>query len=135
MRSFAFALFFAGFTGIASAAYSAQDLHADCKRAEAFLADEKKLDLLDTLAGTRCLAYLQGFADGYGISEVLARRVGIEFAAFCLPQDIDMQRLVRAVLLYLSRNPLPPETLAVVPADQVTIAALSRAFACASADD
>ncbi|MCL2074889.1 MAG: hypothetical protein FWH15_00340 [Betaproteobacteria bacterium] len=129
----ALVLSLAVFAGVANAAYSAHDLHGDCKHAEVLLAE--KPDMLDAMAGARCLGYLQGFADGHGITETLAKRVDIEFSVFCLPQDIDILRLVRAVLLYLSRNPLPPETLAAVSADRITIAALSRAFACADERD
>ncbi|MCL2021206.1 MAG: hypothetical protein FWG81_03685 [Betaproteobacteria bacterium] len=133
----ALTLFFAGFASADAAGitYSAQDLHTDCRHAEAFLMAEKKQDLLDSLAGARCLSYLQGFVAGYWVSEVLARRVGVDFAAFCLPPDVDMLRLVRAVLLYLSLHPLPPETVAAVPAEQLTIAALARTFACALPDE
>ena len=130
-------LMFTGFVGssAASVSYSAQDLYSDCGYAETFLAEEKKADLFASVAGGRCLSYLQGFVEGFRVSEALARRVGVEFAAFCLPEDADMSRLVRAVLTYQVLPPLPPESVASVPAGQIAIAALARAFACAAAGE
>jgi len=134
---FVLAVFCAGFASVAPASvpYSAQELRVDCQHAEALLTDAKRAELSDTLAGNRCLAYLQGFVGGYEMSETLARQVGIEFVAFCLPKEKDMLHIVRAVLAYLDLAPLPPETLAAISADQMTMTALARAFACSPTDE
>ncbi len=108
-------------------AYSGPELLADCQAAESFFADKKSSDPYQSVRGARCLAYVAGFADGYGVADFLAGKVGVQLNALCLPTDGDVQyRLLRAVLAHLEKQ--PPAT----DADPRTLVAgaLSKAFPC-----
>lgn len=109
-------------------AYTGKELLADCQAAEALHLDKKASDPYQSLQGSRCMAYVSGFADGYAVTGYLADQVGVQINAFCLPAEGDdrQYRLVRAVLAHLERQPpgsdLAPRTL--------VAGALSKAFPC-----
>ncbi|MBK7900703.1 MAG: hypothetical protein KA603_01230 [Azonexus sp.] len=109
-------------------AYSGTEMLADCQAAESFFAEKKSSDPYQSIRGARCLAYISGFADGYGVADFLAGKVGVQLNALCLPGEDDRQyRLLRAVVAHLEKQ--PPGT----DADPRTLVAgaLSKAFACA----
>jgi hypothetical protein len=110
-------------------AYSSGELRGDCEAAEHMLTGLAS-DPYQTLRGTRCLAYVSGVVDGYGIGSYLADKVGVGLNAFCLPADDgDLSlRLVRAVLAQLDHQ-LPDSS---APTGGVTAAALAKAFPCDS---
>lgn len=108
-------------------AYSSTELREDCLAAEEFYARKKNTDPYQSIRGARCMAYVAGFADGYGVGNFLADKVGVTLNAICLPNDGDLSyRLVRAVLSHLEHQP---------PNNQASTAtllagALSKAFPC-----
>ncbi|MBU1366102.1 MAG: hypothetical protein KKE51_19970 [Gammaproteobacteria bacterium] len=109
-------------------AYTGQELRGDCQAANDLYAGQKSSDPFQAIRSARCIAYVAGFADSYGVSDYLAEQVGVKLNAFCLPKDPDLsQRLVRAVLIHVER--VPPQTT-VSPATLVA-GALAKAFPCA----
>ena len=110
-------------------AYSGKELRADCLAAEgAFAASAASPNAYQSPRGARCLGYLEGFVDGYAVSDHLAESVGVTLKAFCLPKSADLSyRLVRSVLAYLDRQPPNPESSTAT----LVAAALSRTFPCA----
>jgi hypothetical protein len=110
-------------------AYSGKELRADCLAAEgAFAASAASPNAYQSPSGARCLGYLEGFVDGYAVSDHLAESVGVTLNAFCLPKSADLSyRLVRSVLAYLDRQPPNPESSTAT----LVAAALSRTFPCA----
>ena len=108
-------------------AYTITELRMDCQAAEHLLSGEHNSDLNETLRGSRCIAYIAGFADGYAIGDYLADKIGVQLGAFCLPKEDDLsRRLVRAVqaqLEYLPKNP-GGSTATIVAG------ALARSFPC-----
>jgi len=109
-------------------AYTGQELRGDCQAADSLYAGQKSSDPIQAIRSARCIAYVAGFADSYGVSDYLAEQVGVKLNAFCLPKDPDLsQRLVRAVLIHVER--VPPQTT-VSPATLVA-GALTKAFPCA----
>ena len=108
-------------------AYSGKELLEDCQAAEAFYVEKKSIDPYQSVRGARCMAYVAGFADGYGIGDFLAGKVGLQLNAICLPDDGDLQyRMVRAVLAHLEKQ--PPNTTA--ETRTLVAGALSKAFPC-----
>ena len=109
-------------------AYSNQELREDCLAAEsAYAANAASPETYQSPRGARCIGYLEGFADGYAVSDHLAESVGVKLNALCLPKSPDLSyRMVRSVLAHLDR--LPPN-LEGSTASMVA-AALSRTFAC-----
>ena len=109
-------------------AYSGKELREDCLAAEgSFASSATRPNVHQSPQGARCIGYLEGFVDGYAVSDHLAESVGVKLNAFCLPKSADLSyRLVRSVLAYLDRQPPNPEgsTAAIVAA------ALSRTFPC-----
>ncbi len=119
---------FLALMSLPSQAYSGPELLADCQAAEAFFSEGRRPDPYQSVRGTRCLAYVSGFADGFGVADGLAEKVGVQLNALCLPADSSRQfRLVRAVVSHLEHQPPGAD------ADPATLVAgaLSRAFACA----
>ena len=110
-------------------AYSGKELREDCLAAEgAFAASAASPNAYQSPRGARCLGYLEGFVDGYAVSDHLAESVGVTLNAFCLPKSADLSyRLVRSVLAYLDRQPPNPESGTAT----LVAAALSRTFPCA----
>ncbi len=114
-------------TGGVAQAYGGRELLEDCQAAEAMYADKKAGDPYRSVQGARCMAYVAGFADGYGVGDYLAGKVGVQLNAICLPSDGDVQyRLVRAVLAHLEKQ--PPNTTA--DTRTLVAGALSKAFPC-----
>jgi hypothetical protein len=109
-------------------AYSGKELREDCLAAEgAFAASAASPNAYKSPSGARCLGYLEGFVDGYAVSDHLAESVGVTLNAFCLPKSADLSyRLVRSVLAYLDRQPPNPESSTAA----LVAAALSRTFPC-----
>ncbi|HJW26065.1 MAG TPA: Rap1a/Tai family immunity protein [Rhodocyclaceae bacterium] len=115
------------FLALGAHAYSGQELLADCRAAEALYQEKKAENPYQSLQGARCIAYVTGFADGYGVGDYLAGQVGVQLNAFCLPKGDDLQyRLVRAVVTHLERQ--PPNASA--PGRTLVAGALSKAFPC-----
>jgi len=108
-------------------AYSGAELLEDCQAAEAVYAQKKPSDPYQSVKAARCMSYVAGFADGYGIGDLLAGKVGVQLNALCLPKDGDVQyRLVRAVLAHLEKQ--PPNADA--PTANLVAGALAKAFPC-----
>jgi len=117
----------AAFFALPAYAYSGKELREDCQAAEESHAKSGRLDPYQSAKGARCIAYVEGFADGYAVSDFLAESVGVKLNAFCLPAGRDLSyRLVRAVLAHLERQPPNPETGTAT----LVAAALSKAFPC-----
>lgn len=109
-------------------AYSGSELRTDCLAAEEFYSQKKSTDPYQSVRGSRCLAYVAGFADGYGVADFLAEKVGVRLNAVCLPNDSDLSyRLVRAVLAHLEHQ--PPNNMASTAT--LVAGALSKTFPCA----
>ena len=110
-------------------AYSGKELREDCLAAEgSFASGATSPNAYQSPKGARCLGYLEGFVDGYAVSDRLAESVGVKLNAFCLPKSADLSyRLVRSVLAYLDRQPPNPESSTAA----LVAAALSRTFPCA----
>lgn len=118
---------FALAAGSPALAYSGKELLDDCQAAENFYVEKKSTDPYQSIKGARCMAYVAGFADGYGVGDFLAGKVGIQLNAICLPGDGDLQyRLVRAVLAHLEKQ--PPNTTA--DTRNLVAGALAKAFPC-----
>ena len=82
--------------------YTAQRLYADCLEAEKMLSTKTT----ESIESTRCISYLEGVADGYGVADYLATRIGIDIGAFCPPESPNRQlSLVRSLLSYLEKTP------------------------------
>lgn len=110
-------------------AYNANELRQDCLAAEDFYSQKKSADPYQSIRGARCMAYVAGFADGYGVGDYLADKVGIKLNAICLPNDSDLPyRLVRAVLAHLEKQ--PPQTQSSTAT--LVAAALSKTFPCSN---
>lgn len=108
-------------------AYSATELREDCLAAEEVYMQKKNSDPFHAIKAARCMSYVAGFADGYGVGDYLADKVGVQLNAICLPRDGDLApRLVRSVLAHLDRQ---PPNVATSTATLVA-AALSKTFAC-----
>ena len=108
-------------------AYTGQELRGDCQVANEMYSGQKSSDPFQAIRSARCIAYVAGFADSYGVSDYLAEQVGVKLNAFCLPKDADLSmRLVRAVVIHVER--VPPNTT-VSPATLVA-GALAKAFPC-----
>jgi len=108
-------------------AYTGQELRGDCQAADELYSGQKSSDPFHAIRSARCIAYVAGFADSYGVSDYLAEQVGVKLNAFCLPKDPDLSmRLVRAVVIHVER--VPPNTT-VSPATLVA-GALAKAFPC-----
>lgn len=113
-----------------ASAYTAQELREDCLAAEEFYNRQAPTDVYHSVRVARCVSYLSGFVDGYGIGDYLADKVGLGLNAFCPPRDPDLnRRMVRSVLAQLDR--LPPE----VTASTATLVAgaLAKTFPCPDA--
>ena len=111
-------------------AYSGKELREDCQAAEETYAKQGRLDPYQSARGARCIGYVEGFADGYAVSDFLAESVGIRLNAFCLPAGRDLSyRLVRAVLSHLERQPPNPESSTAT----LVAAALAKTFPCTEA--
>ncbi|MBS1190091.1 MAG: hypothetical protein H6R10_1883 [Rhodocyclaceae bacterium] len=115
------------FITLNASAYSGKELLEDCRAAEPLYQEKKPEALHQSPPATRCLAYINGFADGYETGDYLAGKVGVQLNAFCLPGSDDREfRLLRAVLTHLERQ--PPNAQA---ASRTLVAgALSKAFPC-----
>lgn len=108
-------------------AYTADELRADCRAAQALYDGQKSSDLHDSLRSARCIAYVAGFADAFAVSDYLADKIGIRLNAFCLPKQENLSPLlVRAVTVHLDR--LPPGGSASTAT--LVAGALSRSFPC-----
>lgn len=109
-------------------AYSGKELRDDCMAAEgAFAANAASPNVYQSPRGARCIGYIEGFADGYAISDFLSEKVGVKLNAFCLPNSTDLTyRLVRSVLAHLDRQPPNPESSTAT----LVAAALSKTFPC-----
>jgi len=108
-------------------AYTADELHGDCRAAQALYDGQKTSDLHDSLRSARCIAYVAGFADAFAVSDYLADKVGIRLNAFCLPKAENLSPLlVRSVVEHLDR--LPPGGTASTAT--LVAGALSRSFPC-----
>lgn len=111
-------------------AYTGPELQEDCLAAEVLLTGQKSTDIFHSVKSSRCLTYLDGFVDGYGIADRLTEKVGVRINAFCPPRESEERvRLVRAVLAYLDRQPPFPAN-STVPAANVVAGAFSKAFVC-----
>ena len=109
-------------------AYSSDELRGDCQAAEAFYEQKKDSDPFQSIRSARCIAYVAGFADGYAVSDYLADKVGVKLNAFCLPKDAELsQRLVRAVLLHVERQPANATSSTAM----LVASALAKSFPCA----
>ena len=109
-------------------AYTGKELREDCQAAEESFAKSGRLDPRASPGAARCVGYVEGFADGYAISDFLAESVGVKLNAFCLPKTPDLSsRLVRAVLGGFDR--VPPNTG--VNTATLVASSLSRSFPCA----
>lgn len=116
---------------LAAHAYSARELRADCLAAEDFFMSRKS-DPYQSIQVARCLSYVAGFADGFGVADYLADKVGLRLNAICTPQQDDLApRLVRAVLAHLDRQ--PPETTSSTAT--LVASALAKAFPCEGSED
>jgi len=121
-------LLFATFFALPAHAYSGKELREDCLAAEASVAPNASITAYKSAKGARCIGYLEGFVDGYAISDHLAETVGVKLNAFCLPKSPDLSyRLVRSVLAHLDRQPPNPESGTAT----LVAAALSKTFPCA----
>ena len=109
-------------------AYTGKELREDCQAAEDAFAKSSRLDPYSSPKAARCIGYVEGFGDGYAISDFLAESVGVKLNAFCLPPGRDLSyRMVRAVLAHLERQPPNPEGSTAT----LVAGALSKAFPCA----
>ena len=122
-------LLFAALFALPAHAYSGKELRDDCLAAEsAFATNAASPNVYQTARGARCIGYIEGFADGYAISDFLSETVGVKLNAFCLPKSPDLSyRLVRSVLAHLDRQPPNPENSTAT----LVAAALSKTFPCA----
>ncbi len=114
-------------------AYSGSELREDCMAAEELYSQKKSNNPYQSIRSTRCMAYVAGFADGYGVGDFLSEKVGVKLNAICLPEESNdlSYRLIRAVLSHLERQP---------PNNQASTAtlvagALSKAFPCQETAD
>lgn len=108
-------------------AYSGSELLEDCQAAEAVYAQKKPSDPYQSVKAARCMSYVTGFADGYGVGDFLSGKVGVQLNALCLPKDGDVPyRLMRAVLSHLEKQ--PPNADA--PTANLVAGALAKAFPC-----
>lgn len=114
-------------------AYSSTELREDCMAAEEFYSQKKSSNPYQSIRGARCMAYVAGFADGFGVGDFLSEKVGVKLNAICLPEESNdlPYRLVRAVLSHLEHQP---------PNNQASTAtlvagALSKAFPCQETAD
>jgi hypothetical protein len=109
-------------------AYSSTELLEDCLAAEEFYTQKKGNNPYQSIRGARCMAYIAGFADGFGVGDYLADKVGVRLNAICLPPDNDLPyRLVRSVLAHLEHQ--PPNNGASTAT--LVAGALSKSFPCA----
>lgn len=128
MKPFPVAVLLAMICALPAHAYTARELREDCQAAEDQYARSGTLDPYKSARAGRCMAYVEGFADGYAVSDYLADSVGVRLNAFCLPPRRDLSyRLVRAVLAHLERQPPASEASTAT----LVAGALSRAFPCA----
>ena len=110
-------------------AYTGKELREDCQAAEDIYAADRNADPFRSPKAARCVAYIEGFADGYAVSDHLAGSVGVKLDAFCLPTGRDLSvRLVRAVLAQLDRQPVNTDTSTAA----LVASALSRSFPCSA---
>ena len=115
-------------------AYSGDDLRQDCLAAEEFyIQKEGSTTPYESIRGARCMAYVAGFADGYGVGEFLSEKVGVKLNAICLDNTTgDLPyRLVRAVLLHLDRQAPNSRTSTAT----LVAGALTKAFPCQETGD
>lgn len=120
-------LFALALCALSAQAYSAKELLEDCQAAEAYYAQKKSTDPFETVRSARCIAYVAGFADGYGVADYLTGKIGVQINAFCLPRDPDLSlRMTRAVLIHLERTP-PNTTMSTAT---LVGGALAKAFPC-----
>ena len=121
-------LLLVAFFAASAHAYTGKELREDCQAAEDAYAQSGRLDPYGSPRAARCVAYVEGFADGYAVSDFLAESVGVKLNAFCLPPGRDLSyRMVRAVLAHLERQPPNPEGSTAT----LVAGALSKAFPCA----
>jgi hypothetical protein len=108
-------------------AYSSTELFEDCLAAEEFYTQSKNNNPYQSIRGARCMAYVAGFADGYGVGDYLAEKIGVRLNAICLPTDNDLPyRLIRSVLSHLEHQ--PPNNKASTAT--LVAGALSKSFPC-----
>ncbi len=121
-------LLFAALLSLQAHAYTGKELREDCQAAEDAFAKSGRLDAYSSPRAARCIGYVEGFADGYAISDFLAESVGVKLNAFCLPPGRDLSyRIVRAVLAHLERQPSNPEGSTAT----LVAGALAKTFPCA----
>ena len=127
-----FFLLLSTLSAVNALAYSSDELRDDCLAAEDFYSQKKSSDPYQSIRGARCMAYVAGFADGYGVGDFLATQVGVTLNAICLPNDSDLPyRLVRSVLSHLERQ--PPHNKASTAT--LVAGALSISFPCTEAPE
>jgi hypothetical protein len=120
-------ILFAALLSFQAQAYTGKELREDCQAAEDAFAKSGRLDPYSAPRAARCIAYVEGFADGYAISDFLAESVGVKLNAFCLPSGRDLSyRMVRAVLAHLERQPPNPEGSTAT----LVAGALAKTFPC-----
>ena len=113
---------------LSAQAYTGDELRRDCQAADEFYTEKNSSDPYQSIRGTRCIAYIAGFADGYAVSDYLAEKVGVSLNAICLPKDKDLPyRLVRSILTHLEQTP-PKSTSNTAT---LVAAALAKTFPCA----
>lgn len=100
-------------------AYTPGELLTDCRAVDG---------APGTPAAARCLAYFDGFADGYAVGDYLAGKVGVQLGAICVPRGPELsERLARVALIQLERIP-PNSTTSTAT---IVAGALAKAFPCA----
>lgn len=102
----------------AAHAYTPSELFTDCQAVDG---------APGTPAAARCLAYFDGFADGYAVGDYLASKVGVQLGAICVPRGGELnERLARAALIQLER--MPPNSQS--STSTIVAGALAKAFPC-----
>ncbi|MEY2632055.1 MAG: hypothetical protein RIR00_709 [Pseudomonadota bacterium] len=115
-----------GLAAPAAQAHSVRELLDDCRTALLWLAADNR-PRSGNEQGGRCVAYVNGFADGYRIGEYLADKVGVSLNALCLPQGPDASgRMVRALVSHLHLLPGDTDT----PPQTLVAGAFAKAFSC-----
>ena len=78
----------------------------DCQAAESFFTRKESHRPYQSVQGARCPRYVAGFADGCGVADYLAGKVGVQPTPSARPPTATCRyRLVRAVLAHLEKQP------------------------------
>ena len=133
MRSIITVVMFLGLSALAHAAGiddSGNEFLSQCvviEKADATMSNSSTIEILQ---GNLCMMYIRGVGDGMEMQKsYLEYTTGAKFqSAYCVPDGVNSQQLVRVVLKYIRNNP----DVAHAPTAELIMKSWAVAFPCSA---